>query len=295
MKKKSLLIIFIALAFSSCASSNNVKTETLDNSSYEEKTDEAREENYMDVDESTKEEGSGIDDFSFEDKKEKIYDIDLESINFDKDLKAINDIIKDTKGNIISQHYNSFVNDGGSLRNIDIEVKIPRTSSKKFKEEVEAYGRLASSNEYINDLNKPYKDVNRLLVSKKNQLAKLKELNEKAENIEDTLAIQAKIFEVEGEIDQIEKDIKDLDERVLQDTFNIYLREVYSYGKHSNENPNLRQRLGEAVGESFSLAKIALANLMVGLVLYWPFIIIALIILILIIWKRRKNKKVNKN
>lgn len=287
MKKKSFiaLILTLSISLTSCAAYNSYVTEDRSVISTKEAVDYAEEK--------TIEDDSSLEnsEYSYDkDKKEKIYDIELETVDFDSDVSKVKDLINDNKIMVLSQNYNSYVTEEGTLRNLNMTVKIPIDKSKDFKENIEKLGRLSSSNEYINDLNKPYVDIDKLISSKEKEIAKLNELLESAATIEDTLAIQSKILEIETELDQINEDKNDLDDRISYDTFNIYVREVFSYNRRINTNPNLGERIKIAFEDSFALVKAFVFNAIVFVVRFWPFIIILLVLIIVVLRKRKKVK-----
>ncbi len=287
MKKKSFiaLVLTLSLSLTSCAAYNSYVTEDRSVISTKEAVDYAEEK--------TIEDDSSLEnsEYSYDkDKKEKIYDIELESVDFDSDVSKVKDLMNDDEIMVLSQNYNSYVTDDGTLRNLNMTVKIPIDKSKDFKENVEKLGRLSSSNEYINDLNKPYVDIDKLISSKEKEITKLNELLESASTIEDTLAIQSKILEIETELDQINEDKNDLNERISYDTFNIYVREVFSYNRRINTNPNLGERIKIAFEDSFTLVKAFVFDTIVFLVRFWPFIIILLVLIIVVLRKRKEVK-----
>lgn len=287
MKKKSFiaLILTLSISLTSCAAYNSYVTEDRSVISTKEAVDYAEEKTIDD--DSSLENG----EYSYDkDKKEKIYDIELETVDFDSDISKVKDLINDDEIMVLSQNYNSYATDEGTLRNLNMTVKIPKDKSKDFKENLEKLGRLSSSNEYINDLNKPYVDINKLISSKEKEIAKLNELLKSAATIEDTLAIQSKILEIETELDQINEDKNDLDERISYDTFNIYVREVFSYNRRINTNPNLGERIKIAFEDSFTLVKAFVFDTIVFLVRFWPFIIILLVLIIVVLRKRKEVK-----
>lgn len=73
------------------------------------------------------------------------------------------------------------------------------------------------------------------------------------------------------------------------DTYNISLNQVYSYDRRAN-NPDLGERIKEAMGESLGIVKEFFSQVIVGFFLYWPFILIILIILF-ILYRIRKNSR----
>ena len=287
MKKKSFiaLVLTLSISLTSCAAYNSYVTEDISVISTKEEVDYSEEKTIDD--DSSLENG----EYSYDkDKKEKIYDIELETVDFDSDISKVKDLINDDEMMVLSQNYNSYATDEGTLRNLNMTVKIPMDKSKDFKENIEKLGRLSSSNEYINDLNKPYVDIDKLISSKEKEIAKLNELLKSAATIEDTLAIQSKILEIETELDQINEDKNDLDERISYDTFNIYVREVFSYNRRINTNPNLGERIKIAFEDSFTLVKAFVFDTIVFLVRFWPFIIILLVLIIVVLRKRKEVK-----
>lgn len=286
MKRKLFLtlILFFSLALTSCSAYNSYVTEDRSVSTSQEAVDYANEKSI--ADDSNVENGEYYYD---KDKKEKIYDIELETVDFDSDVSKVKDLISDDEM-VLSQNYNSYVSDEGELRNFNMTVKIPIDKSKDFKENIEKLGRLSSSNEYINDLNEQYVDIDKLISSKEKEIAKLNELLENASTIEDTLAIQSKILELETELDQVNEDKNDLDDRISYDTFNIYVREVFSYNRRINTNPNLGERIKIAFEDSFALVKAFVFDTIVFVVRFWPFIIVLIGLAIFFIRKRKKIK-----
>lgn len=77
-------------------------------------------------------------------------------------------------------------------------------------------------------------------------------------------------------------------------TYNLTLREVYSYDERLN-NPNLGERIKEASGESLGIVKEFFAQVTVGIVLYWPFILIILLIIFVLIRVKKNLAKIRNN
>ena len=219
--------------------------------------------------------------------------MDLETIDYEKDLQAIKDSAKNLEGQI--ENESTYLNDWGNdreLRNTELTIKIPRDNTDKFDQTLESLGKTISKSQNSNNLKNSFRDVDKELEIKEKQLEKFNELLKNSDNLEDTLVINSKIIEVQGEIDAIKKTKADLKDRVTYDTYNISLREVYSFDNRSN-NPDLGERIKDAMGESLGIVKEFFAQVIVGFFLYWPFIIIIGII-IFIIFKFKKKSKIPK-
>lgn len=290
MKNKVLLIIISIFALSSCGSNNYKSNEASDYAENMKPTEEYKGEAEMASEEAISEDNIGGD--SEEDYIERFVYLDLETINFDKDQKILRDSIKNLSGLIENESTFLYNGDNSSeLRSSDFVIKIPRENVDKFDKALEKVGKTRDISKNSNNLKNSFRDVDKELEIKEKQLEKFNELLENSDNIEDTLVINSKIIEVQGEIDAIKKAKADLKDRVTYDTYNLTLREVYSYDERSN-NPNLGERIKEASGESLGIVKEFFAQVIVGIVLYWPFILIILIIIFVLI---RVKKKFSKN
>lgn len=292
MKNKVLLILISLFALSSCGS-NNYKSDEASDYAKEEKSIEGYNEEAVIEKETANDEGST--DNLVEDPDdyiERFVYLDLETIDFDKDQKILRDSIKNLSGLIENESTFLYNGDNGSeLRSSDFVIKIPRENVDKFDKALEEVGKTKDISKNSNNLKNSFRDVDKELEIKEKQLEKFNELLENSDNIEDTLVINSKIIEVQGEIDAIKKVKADLKDRVTYDTYNLTLREVYSYDERSN-NPNLGERIKEASGKSLGIVKEFFAQVIVGIVLYWPFILIILLIIFVIF---RVKKKFSKN
>ena len=292
MKNKVLLIIISIFALTSCGS-NNYKSNEASNYAKEEKSIQGYNEEAGITKDTAIDEGST--DNLVEDPDdyiERFVYLDLETINFDKDQKILRDSIKNLSGLIENESTFLYNGDNSSeLRSSDFVIKIPRENVDKFDKALEEVGKTKDISKNSNNLKNSFRDVDKELEIKEKQLEKFNELLENSDNIEDTLVINSKIIEVQGEIDAIKKAKADLKDRVTYDTYNLTLREVYSYDERSN-NPNLGERIKEASGESLGIVKEFFAQVIVGIVLYWPFILIILLIIFVIF---RVKKKFSKN
>lgn len=294
MKNKVILILISLFALSSCGS-NNYKSDEASDYAKEEKSIEGYNEEAAIEKETATDEGST--DNLVEDPDdyiERFVYLDLETIDFDKDQKILRDSIKNLSGLIENESTFLYNGDNSSeLRSSDFVIKIPRENVDKFDKALEEVGKTKDISKNSNNLKNSFRDVDKELEIKEKQLEKFNELLENSDNIEDTLVINSKIIEVQGEIDAIKKAKADLKDRVTYDTYNLTLREVYSYDERSN-NPNLGERIKEASGESLGIVKEFFAQVIVGIVLYWPFILIILLIIFVIFRVKKKfsqNKK----
>lgn len=301
-KKKLLINLFLILALTSCGSNKSIQNSSYDNMKSEEASDQG-------ISETTEEATDNIGDYfdisgqieennQIKDRKiEYFYEYTIETTTYDDDYKKLNELTSKYKGYVdSSDFYMDRRNDDKiDLRSYQVVIKIPRDTSASFAKDLTKIGKINNISQSSNDLTKDYKDVNLRLETKKKELDKLNELMEKSKNIEETMAISQRILEVESEIDQINSNLRDLDQRVAYNTFTVFLREVYDYNDISKNNPHFGERIAEAFGNSIGIFLNSIMDLLVIMVSYWPILVILIVIIILIVRFRKKKNKTKKS
>ena len=298
MKKQRNILIIIILSFALVACGAGNINETIiknDSANYnpgENASDSMKTEAI--AEEETIDDGQSLDLTNTDRKIERFYDYTVETTDFDKDNQSIENLVAKYGGFFESSTIDrEFPNESDdSIRILNSTIKILNDKSDEFREELEGHGKILSSSNHINDFTKSYTDTSIRLKSKETELDKLNELLEKAENLEDVMAIQARILDVQAEIDQIKAAISDMDSRVYYDTYNLFLREVYDYKTVANRSPDFAGRISQAFGDSIHIFINFFQDLIIALITLWPLLLI--VILIIIFVKYRKKKKVEK-
>lgn len=298
MKSKlGIISILMSIFLISCSSNNQNQTtyETDYQSEYSGVYDEKS--GIDDVSENASIEVSG-ENIKDNRKIERFYDYQVETINFEQDNKSIETLVDKYDGFYESStiSFDTINRTDDKLKSLNAVIKIPKDSSNKFKGEFEKIGQILSSSNRINDITKSYTDINIRLKSKETELNKLNELVENATKLEDVMAIESRILEVQADIDQIKAAISDMDSRITYDTYNLSLREVYDYNSINNKNPNFLERLGRAFADSIQIFKNFIQEIIIAIAALWPILLI-IIIIVFVVSKRKKKRleKINLN
>lgn len=301
-KKKLLVNLLLILALTSCGSNKSLQNSSYNNMKSEEASDQGisdtTEEATDNIGDSFDISGQIEENNQIKDRKiEYFYEYAIETTTYDEDYKKLNELTSKYKGYVdSSDFYMDRRNDDKiDLRSYHVIIKIPRDTSADFAKDLTKIGKINNISQSSNDLTKDYKDVNLRLETKKKELDKLNQLMEKSENIEETMAISQRILEVESEIDQINSNLRDLDQRVAYNTFTVFLREVYDYNDISKNNPRFGERISEAFGNSIGIFLNSIMDLLVIMVSYWPILVILILIIILIVRFRKKKNKTKKS
>ncbi|WP_160198490.1 DUF4349 domain-containing protein [Senegalia massiliensis] len=277
------LIIFISL-FSACSGQDDETNEYSMNTLEKEISDEEADFNTPEVERSEIAEGEKI---------ISTYFMSLETLDFEKTRSELESLIEKHKSFI----ENSNVNFRGSsysknYRYGDYSIRIPEEGLEKFKTDLSQIGNIIEESKNNQDVTKLYRDTESRLKLVTSKEKRLLELLEKAEKIEDIIAIESELTNTIYEKERLEKSLKSIDEKIEYTTLNLQLIEVRNFSNTDNVDNSLITRLKNAFTNSIFAFKIALENFIIWLVYALPYILIlgVLVLLGVIFIKKRKKK-----
>ncbi len=155
-------------------------------------------------------------------KTKRVYrgSISLTSRDVTKSAQQIHNIVNDNKGFI--QNESNSGNDSDT-QNSWITIRVPAENFDKVMEALKSkdLGTVSSSDIETDDISKQYQDTQTRITALKVQLERLNELMKQAENMEDILAIEDKITQVQGELDMYEQNTRDMDDQANWSTITI--------------------------------------------------------------------------
>ncbi len=134
-------------------------------------------------------------------------------------------------------------------------------------------GKLLSENESVQNVTAQYVDLQSRLTNLRTEQQRLLQLLSQAQNLSDTLTIQDKLTDVEGQIEQIEGQINQLSGQTSFSTVTITLLATPTAPVKSpapQSSWNLGQVLGDAGGALVAVLQVAL-TLLVWVLVFAPF------------------------
>lgn len=230
----------------------------------------------------------------------KTVDLYAETENYDALLAGLEAQIAEFGGYIEYQYqYNgSNYSNYEEMRNANLSVRIPAKRLDEFVRRVGEQSNITNKEERVEDVTLQYVD----LESRKKALVieqdRLLELLERAESVEDIIAIEQRLSEVRYELENMESQLRTLNNQIEYSTINIYLQEVRrltpveeksAWDKMKNGFVNSIYRIGDDVENGF-----------IRFVINIPYLIIWIVILgiaffiVYRVWKKRKQKKIAK-
>ena len=157
-------------------------------------------------------------------------------------------------------------------------------------------GNVPYSHTYTENITAQYYDTDARLTAYQTQEARLLEMMEAAETVEDLIAIEEKLTELRYQIESLQSTLKNWDRQVAYSTLDLEIQEVIEYTPESRMSYGQELALAltnglRRTGEFFKDLLLAIVGALPALV------ILAVVLAILIpVWKKhRKARRAKKN
>ncbi len=227
----------------------------------------------------------------------KNVDLQVETEEFDVLLSNISQKTENLSGYIEQSYtYNGSSYYGNSSRNASMTIRIPAEHLNDFLSEISEISNVISRNESVTDVTLQYVDMDSHKKALLAEQARLLELLEQAENIEDIISIESRLSEVRYQIESMESQLRTIDNQVSYSTIYLTIEEVKQY------TPVVEQSIGEKIVTGFigSLKDVGngLVNFAVGIVINLPYLVLWAVIILIValiikafIRRKRNGKK----
>lgn len=195
-------------------------------------------------------------------------DLSLESTEFDSASSALLDALAQAGGYVQSSE------SGGSTeygRWIHWSLRVPADQYRSFLTAAENSASRTSLSESTEDVTADYVDVEARLNSLEAQRQRLEELRAQAANLEDLLAIENQLTQVQYQIESYTGQKRVLDDQITYSTVNVYLDEVKVLSPTST---NFGSRIARAFTEGWRGFGHGLQDLAVALVGGLPWLLV---------------------
>lgn len=318
MKKKTLLTLCAALGTSilllaGCGASS-VSTATSANSSanrdtfsYDSATTETAEYEYGYAEEATIEyaENDSSGDYEYSDvsgedtsdrKLIRTVDMSVETTSYDSALSAIKNQVSESGGYVeyIYTYNGSSYSSYTPTRSSDLTLRIPSENLDTFLGAVSDICNVIYSNESVTDVTLTYVDLESRITILETEQARLIELLEEAESLEDILTIEERLSEVQYQLESKESQKRTYDNQIDYSTVTLYLQEVREL------TPTVELTVWQRIGQGFagSVENILedISEAAIWIIIHIPYLILwGAVLLIIVLLIRRQWKKRRKN
>ena len=250
----------------------------------------------------TAEAGSGNSEIQVKDTSRKLIknvNMEVETEEFDVLMVTITEKTENFGGYVESSYtYNGSNYYGNSSRNASLTLRIPAEKLPAFLSAVAECSNVISKNESVTDVTLQYVDMKSHKEALETEQARLIELLEQAESVEDIITIESRLSEVRYQIESMESQLRTMDNQVSYSTVYLNVNEVKKL------TPVKEQTTWEKISTGFmdSLEGVGrgIKNFFIGLIVNLPYLVVWAVVITLIVLfiklirKARKKRKAAK-
>jgi hypothetical protein len=222
--------------------------------------------------------------------------IDFETKEYDAFVDALYSCITDHCGYVQSQDTRgSGVYASHSQRYSNFTIRIPENYYESFIATVGDIGSVTYINEYQNDVTMSYIDLESHIRALEAEYNALISILEKSTNVNDIIAVQSRISEINYQLDSLKSQLRKYDDLISYCTINLSVREVRRETPKTSEM-TFGERISAGLSETFADIGDDFTAFAIWFVvslpyfIIWGVIIAATVLIISAISKKRKRK-----
>ena len=310
MKSKFLKVIFLitTITLMGCGSTSNLTVYDYSDQAYDTTSTTLESKNYAvesfgftesedttvsnDTSESTTSETTvNID----EEKLVYTCNLSIQTLEYENTLTGIKQLAQKYNA-IISQedetdsYYDWYYSDsyrGSSTRFDYICLRVPSKSYSSFLNEIGTVGTIISKSQSVENITSEYVDVATQIDSLKKQEERLLSMYDECETIEDMIAVEERLNEVQTDLSSYQTKLNAMDKDVAYSYVNISVEEVVEISKASTpvRNNTFKDRLVNTIINTKDATLKGLENLLFGIIEHY--LIIAVLIVLYIIFRKK--------
>ena len=225
----------------------------------------------------------------------------VETTEFDQTIEKLSALVEQYGGFVESSSINGsnyYTQSRGysSERYASYVIRVPSGKFSALMGSLSTLGNVPYSHTYTENITAQYYDTDARLSAYQTQEARLLEMMEAAETVEDLIAIEEKLTELRYQIESLQSTLKNWDRQVAYSTLDLEVQEVIEYTPESRMSYGQELALAltnglRRTGEFFKDLLLAIVGALPALV------ILAVVLAILIpVWKKhRKARRAKKN
>lgn len=224
-------------------------------------------------------------------------DVTLETTAFDEALEKIGAMVSQMGGYVESSsvsgsNYNTISRGNAGTRNAYFTIRIPSQHFRSFTGNLTDLGNVPYNRTYSQNVTQAYYDTQSRLEAFQTQEKRLLEMLSIAETVEDMLAIQRELTEVQYELDSLKGTLRYYDNQVNYSTVSLTVNEVREYTPTPTVTLTYWERMSKEFRQSLKNTGHFFTELFLWLVTSLPWLVpLAAVIAALIALLRRKVRR----
>ena len=230
-------------------------------------------------------------------------DATVETTDFDGSIAALTAMVEKYGGWIESSsingaNYYNMARGRVSTRSANYSLRVPSGEFETIMGSLSTLGNVPYSHTYTENISAQYYDTEARLTAYQTQEARLLQMLEIAETVEDIIAIEEKLTELRYKIESLQTSLKNWDRQVSYSSIYLNIEEVEEYTPESMVQPSYGEKLLDAFEAGIAGFVDAVGDFFIWLVEALPALAViatAAAGLVALVRHRRNRKKAKKD
>lgn len=219
-------------------------------------------------------------------------DMNVETNDLDALMESLDEHINTLGGYVEDQNiHNGSTYSSRRYRNANLTVRIPDENVDKFTEEVTGIANVVSQNLSREDITLKYVSTSSRVTALETEQARLLELLEQAETMEDLLEIEARLTDVRYELENYASQLRLYDNQIDYATIYLYIDEVQEYTPV--EEPTFLERITEGFSDSLEGLGEGIVDFIVWIITSSPYLVVFGVLALVVVLLVKRIRKVN--
>lgn len=177
--------------------------------------------------------------------------LQVQTVEFDRSVAALERLVLELNGYYENAElYSGGYYNQGSHRSGQYVVRIPAQSYDSFMEQIDGIGYLSRRSESTQDVGQEYFDTESRLTTQRTKQERLQQLLKQAKNMEDIIALESALADVEYQIEQYTSQLRRYDSLIGYATIDVNIQEMQRITDDPGQQAGLLQRMKTGIVSS---------------------------------------------
>lgn len=220
----------------------------------------------------------------------------IESTDFDSDLEVIRNLVEEYEGRFDDESIYGAPMEPGQTngREAYLSARVPAGELDAFLTALDAVGTITAQGESRQEITKDYYDAQSRLNSLAQLHTELEAMIPQAQGVSELIEIKRELANVEAETEALSAQLSAWNAQVDYSTVSINMSEVADKkAVQPIDSTSLMDRIKVGFAESINMFSAFAQDMLVFCVMFWPWILLGLIVLIAVcasVRRRRRNR-----
>ncbi|MCR5230045.1 MAG: DUF4349 domain-containing protein [Solobacterium sp.] len=223
--------------------------------------------------------------------------LSIETLGYEDTVRAVRERISSYKGIIENENEwdnNSqwyYTTESYSRRHLNLTVRIPTEHFSEFLNDMEGAGKVTNRSSSVENITKQYNDNSVEIIALEKQETRLLEMMDKAQTIEEMIAVETRLSEVQVRLNQKKSWQSSMDTDVMYSTVYLSVTEVREYTPQETgmQTSNFGGRIKSALTWSGTFFVWLVQSIILTLIRFLPAAVLIGALIALLRWIFRKT------